>query len=63
MVLCQGGLKILTVYQNNGTGDQMADRKTEVNRDMRRIFKEHTGNWGSDETILVWWNAKVDVNS
>ena len=38
----------------------MAEYKTEVNQDMRRIYREHTKHMSDDASILLWWNRQVD---
>ena len=40
----------------------MAEYKTEVTTDMRRIYREHTGHMADDESILIWWNQQVALN-
>lgn len=50
-------------YQDNGIGELMAELKTEVTQDMRRVFVEHNGFHMPDETILIWWNQQVKQNA
>ena len=40
----------------------MAEYKTEVNEDMRRVYRENTGHMSDDTSILIWWNQQVDKN-
>ena len=37
----------------------MAEHKTKVTQDMRRIYREHTGRMSDDDSILIWWNQQV----
>ena len=41
----------------------MAEYKTEVTPDMRRVFFEHNGRYAPDEEVLRWWNEQVDKNA
>ena len=40
----------------------MAEYKTEVTMDMRRIFREHEGWTADDSVILAWWNRQVKLS-